>query len=208
MSEENAKTVYETFNRVYSTGEPTKVFGWELLRGRMGKKGMLRPLCPSSVMRKGVRLFSGASPVMLTQKKALEKAKERIINHLSHELGTPLSLIEGAFVRILRAIEKADLNKIRNSVQRAQRNVSRLKALQEEIDDILNERPMQERERILHLIEAALGLMEEFEESSPFEGGCQNDPAKSSETARVPVHEGGDQTRVHPTRYPSGRSVR
>jgi PAS domain S-box-containing protein len=32
MSEETAKRVYETFNQVYRAGQPTKVFGWEMIR--------------------------------------------------------------------------------------------------------------------------------------------------------------------------------
>ena len=169
MSEETAKTAYETFNRVYSTGEPTKVFGWELLR----KDGQKRYVETSvSLVRDetgGPVGFRGIARD-ITEEKALEKARERIINHLSHELGTPLSLIEGALWRISSAVESADLDKIRDWVRRARRNVTRLKALREEIDDILNDRPVHERERILHFIEAALGLLEEFEDEPLKEG--------------------------------------
>ena len=50
MSEETAKRVYETFNEVYRTGQPAKVFGWETLR----KDGSRRYLETSvSLMRDG-----------------------------------------------------------------------------------------------------------------------------------------------------------
>jgi PAS domain S-box-containing protein len=169
MSEETAKTVYETFNLVFSTGEPTKVFDWELLRKDGQKKHVETSVSLVSDEKGGPVGFRGIARD-ITEKKALEKARERIINHLSHELGTPLSLIEGALVRISRAIEREDLNKIRDWVQRARRNVSRLNALKDEIDDILNERQMRERERILHLIEAAVGLLEEVEDEPLKEG--------------------------------------
>jgi PAS domain S-box-containing protein len=169
MSEETAKTVYETFNRVFSTGEPTKVFGWELLRKDGQKRHVETSVSLVSDEKGGPVGFRGIARD-ITEKKALEKARERIINHLSHELGTPLSLIEGALVRISRAIEREDLNRIRDWVQRAKRNVNRLKALKDEIDDILNERQMHDRERILHLIEAAVGLLEEVEDESLKEG--------------------------------------
>ncbi len=32
MSDETAKAVYETFNRVYQTGEPDRAFGWEVIK--------------------------------------------------------------------------------------------------------------------------------------------------------------------------------
>ena len=169
MSEETAKTVYETFNRVFSTGEPTKVFGWELLR-KDGRKKYVETSVSLVSHEKGEPVGFRGIARDITEKKALEKARERIINHLSHELGTPLSLIEGALVRISRAIERKDLNRIRDWVQRSKRNVSRLKALKDEIDDILNERHMHERERILHLIEAAMGLLEEVDDESLKEG--------------------------------------
>jgi len=169
MTEETAKKVYETFNRVYSTGEPTKVFDWELLR-KDGQKRHVETSVSLVSHEKGEPVGFRGIARDITEKKALEKARERIINHLSHELGTPLSLIEGALVRISRAIEREDLNRIRDWVQRAKRNVNRLKALKDEIDDILNERQMQDRERILHLIEAAVGLLEEVEDESLKEG--------------------------------------
>ena len=40
MSEETAKRVYETFNRVYRTGQPAKEFGWEMIR-KDGKRKYL-----------------------------------------------------------------------------------------------------------------------------------------------------------------------
>ncbi len=50
MSEETAKRVYETFNEVYRTGQPAKVFGWETLC----KDGSRRYLETSvSLMRDG-----------------------------------------------------------------------------------------------------------------------------------------------------------
>ena len=169
MTEETASIVYKTFNQVYNTGEATKVFGWELLT----KDGQKRYVETSvSLVRNAKGEPAGFRGIArdITEKKALEKAKERIINHLSHELGTPLSIIEGALVRIVKAIEKPDLTKVKDWIERAQRNVSRLQDLKEKIDDILNERPVREPERILHLIEATLGLLEEFEDEPLKEG--------------------------------------
>ena len=169
MTEETASIVYKTFNQVYNTGEATKVFGWELLT----KDGQKRYVETSvSLVRNAKGEPAGFRGIArdITEKKALEKAKERIINHLSHELGTPLSIIDGALVRIVKAIEKPDLTKVKDWIERAQRNVSRLQDLKEKIDDILNERPVREPERILHLIEATLGLLEEFEDEPLKEG--------------------------------------
>jgi len=69
--------------------------------------------------------------------KALDKAKERAINHLSHEIKTPLSIISGVLRQIEDKAAAGDLAKVKKALRRGVRNVKRLKALQEQIDDIL-----------------------------------------------------------------------
>jgi signal transduction histidine kinase len=69
--------------------------------------------------------------------KALDKAKERAINHLSHEIKTPLSILSGVLRQIADKATAGDLFKLEKILLRGERNLKRLKALQEQIDDIL-----------------------------------------------------------------------
>ena len=69
--------------------------------------------------------------------KALDKAKERVINHLSHEIKTPLSILSGVLHLIETKAATGDLDGLKKTLVRGERNVKRLKALQEQIDDIL-----------------------------------------------------------------------
>jgi signal transduction histidine kinase len=69
--------------------------------------------------------------------KALDKAKERAVNHLSHEIKTPLSILSGVLRQIADKAAAGDLSKLEKALRRGERNVKRLKALQEQIDDIL-----------------------------------------------------------------------
>ena len=69
--------------------------------------------------------------------KALDKAKERAINHLSHEIKTPLSILSGALRQIADKAAAGDLTKLEKALLRGERNLKRLKSLQEQIDDIL-----------------------------------------------------------------------
>jgi signal transduction histidine kinase len=96
--------------------------------------------------------------------KLLDKAKERVINHLSHELKTPLALISGVFSRVSRKLGKANLSALEKTINRGQRNVDRLLDLQAKIDDILNQRSVEEKERIITLIEDAASFVEELKE--------------------------------------------
>ena len=69
--------------------------------------------------------------------KALDKAKERAINHLSHEIKTPLSILNGVLRQIANKAAAGNLSKLEKVLLRGDRNVKRLKTLQEQIDDIL-----------------------------------------------------------------------
>jgi PAS domain S-box-containing protein len=163
MAEETAKAVYQTFNQVYRTGEGTKALGWELLR-KNGEKRYVETSVSLVRDRKEEPIGFRGIARDITEQKSLEKAKERIINHLSHELATPLSVIEAAAAIIERAVEKGDLGKIRKWAEKSRAHICRLRNLQAQVSDILNSRPVEENERSLHFIEAALNQLEELKE--------------------------------------------
>jgi signal transduction histidine kinase len=96
--------------------------------------------------------------------KVLNKAKERVINHLSHELGTPLSIILGVLSRLSRDLEGENNQKLQKTIERGVRNVNRLLDIKTKIDDILNQRSFVGRESIISIIEYALSFVEELGE--------------------------------------------
>jgi signal transduction histidine kinase len=102
--------------------------------------------------------------------KALDKAKERIINHLSHELRTPLSIIGGVLGRMSRELKKDNISTLDTTIERGQRNVSRLLDLQVKIDDILNRRLFPDTERMAQLVENTISLLDELGEQDLEEG--------------------------------------
>ena len=92
--------------------------------------------------------------------KSMNKAKERAINHLSHELGTPLAIISSTLTKISSGLSQAKITGLGRSVIIAQRNLHRLMRLQEEIDNIVRERSVEDRTKIAKIIEDALHLIE------------------------------------------------
>ncbi len=69
--------------------------------------------------------------------KVLDKAKERAINHLSHEIRTPLSIIGFVLSHVADKVDRRDLAKVKKALSMGERNLKRLKVLQEQTEDIL-----------------------------------------------------------------------
>jgi signal transduction histidine kinase len=92
--------------------------------------------------------------------KSMNKAKERAINHLSHEIKTPLALLSATFGRVQTEISQARIIGLEKVLIIAQRNLQRLMRLQVEVDNIINERLIEEPTKIGQLIEDALHFIE------------------------------------------------
>ena len=97
--------------------------------------------------------------------KSLDKAKERVINHLSHELKTPLAVISGVLGRVSKKLQESSITGVEKAINRGKRNVNRLIELQVKIDDILNQKTVEEKDRIVNIIEDAASFVEEFSET-------------------------------------------
>jgi len=95
----------------------------------------------------------------LTERKAFYRAKERIINHLAHELKTPLSIIMSVIGQFSKKIEEAGIADMGRTFERGQRNVHRLLDLQGKIEDIIEQRLIKEKGQILNLIESAASIV-------------------------------------------------
>jgi PAS domain S-box-containing protein len=68
----------------------------------------------------------------ISELKALDRARQRVIDHLSHELKTPLAII-GATLKRLNTPETAKF------VERMEQNLKRLQEIQTEVEDIVKE---------------------------------------------------------------------
>lgn len=116
MSPETANRVYQAFNLVYKTGIPTKAFDWELIR----KDGSIRILETSvSLVRDAngwpVGFFGIGRDIterkqMEERERRLQRAKDKALHQLSHELQTPLSIALGITRIFKKKIQLSDLH--------------------------------------------------------------------------------------------------
>jgi PAS domain S-box-containing protein len=85
---------------------------------------------------------------------SLNRAKDRVIHHLSHELKTPLSVLAGTFRILSKKMGSATEQDpgLARTFQRAERNLGRLLRMQYGIEDILKDRSYE----VHHLLSALL----------------------------------------------------
>jgi PAS domain S-box-containing protein len=89
----------------------------------------------------------------VTETKALERARFRVIHHLSHELKTPLSIISTS-LKTIKSEKKV------KTLERISRNLRRLQNIQLEVEDIVTKQGVTQSGRILPRLEQILDLIE------------------------------------------------
>jgi PAS domain S-box-containing protein len=96
----------------------------------------------------------------ITEFKALDRARERVLNHLAHELRTPLSVI-------LTSLKKLESSQNERSIERIRRNLERLQDIQLEVEEIVKQGAFKEKPKKLPRLEQVLDVVEllEAEES-------------------------------------------
>jgi len=85
--------------------------------------------------------------------RSLNRAKDKAINHLSHELKTPVSVLVGSLDILSKRLEDLASEKWQPTMERVRRNLRRIVEIQEEVDDIIQERSSQKREMLFTLID-------------------------------------------------------
>ena len=70
----------------------------------------------------------------------LNRAKDRVINHLAHELKTPCAVLLASLKTLTRKLVLLPDQEWKRTMDRIQRNLDRLLEIQDEVDDIIQER--------------------------------------------------------------------
>jgi PAS domain S-box-containing protein len=72
--------------------------------------------------------------------KGLNRAKDKVISHLSHELKTPVAILSGSLNLLLRRLSELPEKTWKPTIEMAQRNLNRIIDLQYEVEDIMEDK--------------------------------------------------------------------
>jgi K+-sensing histidine kinase KdpD len=97
----------------------------------------------------------------------LIRVKNKVLNHLSHELKTPLAIIEASLRILERRLESDGLALEKFPFERILRNVERLKTVEKQVADIIENKQYSEHEIIFRFLDYLEDLIEIKEEEEP-----------------------------------------
>jgi PAS domain S-box-containing protein len=99
--------------------------------------------------------------------RGLNRAKEQVIHHLSHELKTPLSVLSASLGLLEKRIDERQDKALDRVLARARRNLQRLLDMQYEIGDMLREHDYRAHGMLSFLLEASRDMLVTLAEAQP-----------------------------------------
>jgi len=97
----------------------------------------------------------------------LNRVKNKMLNHLSHELKTPLAIVEASLRIMEKKLRTAGIDPVKYPFSRIIRNLERLKTIEKQVGHIVEEREYPQREVILSFMDYLPDFMEIREEEEP-----------------------------------------
>ncbi|MBW2083636.1 MAG: GAF domain-containing protein [Deltaproteobacteria bacterium] len=103
--------------------------------------------------------------------RSLNRAKDRVINHLSHELKTPVSILLGSLRLLEKTLGQLPEETWKRNFERMRRNLDRIVDIQYEVTDIMEERRYRSYDLLLTILEQCADELEVLIAEELGEGG-------------------------------------
>jgi PAS domain S-box-containing protein len=92
--------------------------------------------------------------------KSLNRTKDRVIHHLSHELKTPVSILSASLNLLEKRLSEIKDQRWDQIFERAQRNLQRLLEMQYQLEDIMREKDYKTHHMLSALLDASVDELE------------------------------------------------
>ncbi|MBL6967112.1 MAG: GAF domain-containing protein [Desulfobacteraceae bacterium] len=83
----------------------------------------------------------------------MNRAKDKVINHLSHELKTPVSVLSGSLNILEKKLGALPEESWKNTISRSKRNLDRIMEIQNQVEDIMRERHYRSHDLLSQMLE-------------------------------------------------------
>jgi PAS domain S-box-containing protein len=142
--------------------------------------------------------FSDALKEAYRDVASLNRAKGKAINHLSHELKTPVAILTGSLQILRKKLSSLPNVKVDATLNRIERNLERIVDIQNETADIMEDKTYAARELLLKMLETCQDELETLIENALH--GENFDPNHLSESVRNLIDEEfGHRSQHHKT---------
>jgi PAS domain S-box-containing protein len=91
---------------------------------------------------------------------SLNRAKDKVINHLSHELKTPIAVLRTSLVILGKRLKDLPRESWQPTIARATKNLNRLLEMQYQIDDIMQDKTYQTPLSLSHILDQCTDELE------------------------------------------------
>lgn len=128
---------------------------------------------------------------------ALNRAKDKVINHLSHELRTPLSVLAASLTILGKRLAQVPPESWQPTMDRAERNLNRILEMQYQLDDIIRDSDYQIHQVATILLESCTDLLEALAAEREGEGPLVEAIRKRIEQLFVPEERPVEHILLH-----------
>ncbi|MBW2095388.1 MAG: PAS domain S-box protein [Deltaproteobacteria bacterium] len=128
---------------------------------------------------------------------SLNRAKDRVINHLSHELKTPLAVLSASLNILAKKLSPVPRETWMPTIERAERNLERVLEMQYQVEDIMREKEYKSYQMLSWLLDECADELQSLIAEQVGEGNAVERIRKRIDEIFGPKEEQAEEIRVH-----------
>ncbi len=127
---------------------------------------------------------------------SLNRAKDRVINHLSHELKTPLAVLSASLNILTKKLSSVPRETWSPTINRAERNLERILEMQYQVEDIMREKEYKSHQMLSWLLDECADELQSLIAEQVGEGNAVELVRKRIDEIFGPKEEHPDEIRL------------